>query len=164
MKRRLQAENNEGFYSNHTVDNSLSLFCIADAILEKCFCVRQREKGAPFLSPCKASLAQSATDIRNVIIINDENWSKHENYSSSIYIYIFFLTFNNTRPKVSALSWCFSNSAIIVWTDLLPPKVEIIRGKSDFRRGSVSGLLVYFARSRLMSLGRSSELHQQIQF
>lgn len=49
-----------------TLDKSLSLFLCADATLEKYFCVRQREKGAPFLIPTRASLAHSATIYRNI--------------------------------------------------------------------------------------------------
>jgi hypothetical protein len=37
--------------SKLTVDNSLSSFPWADATLEKCFCVKQSEKGAPFPRP-----------------------------------------------------------------------------------------------------------------
>lgn len=44
-----------------TVDRSPSFFATADATFEKCFWVRQREKGAPFARPSKASLAHSTT-------------------------------------------------------------------------------------------------------
>jgi len=37
--------------SKLTVDNSLSSFPWADATLEKCFCVKQSENGAPFPRP-----------------------------------------------------------------------------------------------------------------
>lgn len=51
-----------------TLHKSLSFFLYADATLEKCFCVRQREKGAPFLRPTRASFAHSASVHTNKIL------------------------------------------------------------------------------------------------
>lgn len=44
-----------------TLDRSSLLLPWAEFTLEKCSCVRRRENGAPFLIPCKASFAHSAT-------------------------------------------------------------------------------------------------------
>jgi len=44
-----------------TVDSSPSFFLTAEATAEKYLLVKEREKGAPFLRPSRASLAHSKT-------------------------------------------------------------------------------------------------------
>lgn len=57
-----------------TLDNSFSLFLHAYATLEKCFCVMERENGAPFLIPRRASVAHCETAHRkNVLLLKRPN-------------------------------------------------------------------------------------------
>lgn len=84
--------------------------------------------------------------------------------SGDLYFIVYESITRILLPKVSPLCLCFSSSSIISWTDLLPPKVEIIWGKSNFRWGSDSGLLLNFANNTLISSCGSWELYQQTNF
>lgn len=64
-------------------------------------------------------------------------------------------------PEASELDWCFFSSSIISLTDFSALKHELIWGKSNFSWGSLSGSLLYFAKSAVISWLGSSELYHQ---